>query len=117
MGEAVFEVINTIYSPAYVPRGLTWDGTTIWNIDGANVTDNSALGAAPAYFNIAGYDEVQINYGNNDVKAQTGGVRSTSSPAAAATAMTEPSWRDSSAQDSIPATGHHAPGWQCSTSS
>lgn len=47
----------------------------IWNIDGANVTDNSALGAAPAYFNLAGYDEVQINYGNNDVKSQTGGVQ------------------------------------------
>jgi hypothetical protein len=46
-----------------------------WNIDGANVTDNSALGAAPAYFNVAGYEEVQVNYGNNDVKSQTGGVQ------------------------------------------
>ncbi len=46
-----------------------------WNIDGANVTDNSALGAAPAYFNIASYEEMQVNYGNNDVKSQTGGVQ------------------------------------------
>jgi len=46
-----------------------------WNIDGANITDNAALGAAPAYLNIASYEELQINYGNNDVKSQTGGVQ------------------------------------------
>ena len=46
-----------------------------WNIDGANITDNSALGAAPAYLNLASYEELQINYGNNDVKSQTGGVQ------------------------------------------
>lgn len=50
-------------------------GDQTWNIDGANITDNSALGAAPAYLNIASYDEMQINYGNNDVKSQTGGVQ------------------------------------------
>ncbi|GAH02161.1 unnamed protein product, partial [marine sediment metagenome] len=37
-----------------------------WSVDGANITDNSALGAAPAYLNIAGYEELQINYGNID---------------------------------------------------
>ncbi len=46
-----------------------------WNIDGANITDNSALGAAPSYLNLASYEELQINYGNNDVKSQTGGVQ------------------------------------------
>ncbi|UCE43077.1 MAG: TonB-dependent receptor [Candidatus Aminicenantes bacterium] len=46
-----------------------------WNIDGANITDNSALGSAPAYLNLASYEELQINYGNNDVKSQTGGVQ------------------------------------------
>jgi hypothetical protein len=46
-----------------------------WNIDGANITDNSALGAAPAYLNLSSYEELQINYGNNDVKSQTGGVQ------------------------------------------
>lgn len=50
-------------------------GDRTWNIDGANITDNSALGAAPSYVNIASYEEMQINYGNNDVKAQTGGVQ------------------------------------------
>jgi hypothetical protein len=46
-----------------------------WSIDGANITDNSALGAAPAYLNLSSYEELQINYGNNDVKSQTGGVQ------------------------------------------
>jgi hypothetical protein len=46
-----------------------------WNIDGANITDNSALGGSPAYLNLASYEELQINYGNNDVKSQTGGVQ------------------------------------------
>ena len=50
-------------------------GNNTWSIDGGNITDNSALGAAPAYVNIASYDEMQINYGNNDVKSQTGGVQ------------------------------------------
>jgi len=50
-------------------------GDSTWSIDGGNITDNSALGASPAYVNIASYDEMQINYGNNDVKSQTGGVQ------------------------------------------
>lgn len=50
-------------------------GDATWNIDGANITDNSALGAAPGYLNMAGFEEVMINYGNNDVRSQTGGVQ------------------------------------------
>jgi hypothetical protein len=50
-------------------------GDATWNVDGANITDNSALGAAPAYLNLSSYDELQINYGNNDIKTQTGGVQ------------------------------------------
>ena len=51
------------------------DSDATWSIDGASITDMSALGAAPAYVNIASYEELQINYGNNDVRAQTGGVQ------------------------------------------
>ena len=51
------------------------DADNTWSVDGANITDNSALGAAPAYLNIASYEELQINYGNNDIKSQTGGVQ------------------------------------------
>jgi len=46
-----------------------------WNVDGANITDNSALGATPAYLNPSLYDEIQITYGNNDIGMQTGGVQ------------------------------------------
>lgn len=60
-------------SSYYGHGGKSGDAT--WSIDGGNITDNSALGAAPAYVNIASYDEMQINYGNNDVKSQTGGVQ------------------------------------------
>ncbi len=59
---------------SYFGHGSSEDDNT-WGIDGANVTDNSALGAAPAYVNISSYEEVQINYGNNDIRAQTGGVQ------------------------------------------
>ncbi len=51
------------------------DADNTWNVDGANITDNSALGSAPAYLNIASYEELQVNYGNNDIKSQTGGVQ------------------------------------------
>ena len=46
-----------------------------WNVDGANITDNSALGSSPAYLNVTSYEELQINYGNNDIRVQTGGVQ------------------------------------------
>ncbi len=50
-------------------------GDATWSVDGANITDNSALGAAPGYLNMAGFEEIMINYGNNDVRSQTGGVQ------------------------------------------
>lgn len=33
-GEVIFEVVSTILTPSYVPLGLTWDGSTLWNVDG-----------------------------------------------------------------------------------
>ena len=59
---------------SYYGHGSSENDNT-WGIDGANITDNSALGAAPAYVNISSYEAVQINYGNNDIKSQTGGVQ------------------------------------------
>jgi hypothetical protein len=57
----------------YAGGGISDD--TQWNVDGANITDNSAIGAAPAYMNINSYDELQVNLGSNDITAQTGGVQ------------------------------------------
>lgn len=59
---------------AYYGHGSSGADQT-WNVDGSNITDISALGAAPAYMNLASYEELQITYGNNDVKSQTGGVQ------------------------------------------
>jgi hypothetical protein len=59
---------------SYYGHGSAEDDNT-WGIDGANITDNSALGSAPAYVNISSYEAVQINYGNNDIRSQTGGVQ------------------------------------------
>jgi hypothetical protein len=57
----------------YAGGGISDDST--WNVDGANITDPSAIGSAPAYLNINSYDELQVNLGANDISAQTGGVQ------------------------------------------
>ncbi len=59
---------------SYFGHGSKEDDNT-WSIDGTNITDNSALGAAPAYVNVSSYEELQINYGANDILSQTGGVQ------------------------------------------
>jgi hypothetical protein len=58
----------------FLAGGGDQDDTT-WNIDGANVTDPSAIGAAPAYLNINSYSELQVTLGANDITAQTGGIQ------------------------------------------
>jgi streptogramin lyase len=35
VSEVVFEVVQTITGPAAAPRGLAWDGATLWLADGA----------------------------------------------------------------------------------
>ncbi len=50
-------------------------GDSTWNVDGASITDNAALGATPAYLDMSGYEEMQIAYANNDVSKMTGGVQ------------------------------------------
>ncbi|MCK5222113.1 MAG: hypothetical protein KAR14_11070, partial [Candidatus Aminicenantes bacterium] len=42
---------------------------------GANITDPSAIGAAPAYLNVNSYEELQVTVGSNDITAQTGGTQ------------------------------------------
>lgn len=59
---------------SFLAGGASGDDTT-WNVDGANITDNSAIGAAPAYLNMNAYEEMQITVGANDISAQTGGVQ------------------------------------------
>ncbi len=47
----------------------------VWNIDGGNMTDVSAIGSSPAYLDVSAYDEMQVTLGANDITAQTGGVQ------------------------------------------
>jgi len=51
------------------------NGDTTWNVDGANITDPSAIGAAPSYLNTNTYEEMQVTMGSNDISAQTGGTQ------------------------------------------
>jgi len=59
---------------SFYGHGGDSDDTT-WNVDGANVTDPSAIGTAPAYLNVNAYEELQVTMGSNDITAQTGGVQ------------------------------------------
>jgi hypothetical protein len=58
----------------YFGHGGDSDDST-WTVDGANITDPSAIGAAPAYLNINSYEELQVTIGGTDISAQTGGVQ------------------------------------------
>ena len=69
-GEIVFEVINTIYTPAIGPRGLTWDGTALWNVDGANETLyalNAASGGLVRTLKSPVFNTTDIAYDGQDL--------------------------------------------------
>ena len=51
------------------------DTDSQWNLDGADVTDMSALGAAPAYYDTNALEELQVTVGSNDITARTGGTQ------------------------------------------
>jgi hypothetical protein len=58
---------------AYKAKGaMRSDG--VWNMDGVNITDMSATGAAPTYFDYDAFEEIQIATGGNDIRQPTGGV-------------------------------------------
>ena len=44
-----------------------------WNLDGINVTDMSATGASPSYFDFGAFEEITVTTGGTDLKMQTGG--------------------------------------------
>ncbi|MEO8359123.1 MAG: hypothetical protein ABI672_03755, partial [Vicinamibacteria bacterium] len=45
-----------------------------WNLDGIDITDMSATGASPVYYDFDAFDEMQITTGGADVTMQTAGV-------------------------------------------
>jgi hypothetical protein len=57
----------------YVGPGST--GTqSIWSVDGVVITDMTATGGTPAYFDFDSFEEMQISTGGSDATIATGGV-------------------------------------------
>jgi len=57
----------------FTSRG-TGQGDTMWNVEGATVTDMAATGASPGYFDFESFQEIQVTTGGGDASLQTGGV-------------------------------------------
>jgi hypothetical protein len=49
-------------------------GDTMWNVEGATITDMAATGAAPTYFDFEAFQEIQVTTGGADASLQTSGV-------------------------------------------
>lgn len=47
---------------------------SVWTLDGVVVTDMSAIGASPTYFDFDAFDEIQISTAGQDLKQPTGGA-------------------------------------------
>ncbi|MFB3854369.1 MAG: carboxypeptidase regulatory-like domain-containing protein [Vicinamibacterales bacterium] len=47
---------------------------TVWTMDGVIITDMSATGASPTYFDFDAFDEIQISTAGQDIRQPTGGA-------------------------------------------
>ncbi len=57
----------------YISRGSS-TGNNKWAIDGVDITDMSATGASPIYYDFDMLEEMQVTTGGADASQQTGGV-------------------------------------------
>jgi hypothetical protein len=57
----------------YISRGAS-TGNNKWSIDGIDITDMSATGASPSYYDFDMLEEMQVTTGGADASQQTGGV-------------------------------------------
>src|SRR5262245_42992106 len=57
----------------YISRGANPTNNK-WSLDGVDITDMSATGASPGYYDFDAFQEMTINTGGVDVTQQTGGV-------------------------------------------
>jgi hypothetical protein len=46
----------------------------MWNIDGLSVTDMSATGASPSYYDFEAFREIAVTTGGSDLTVQSGGI-------------------------------------------
>ncbi|HWM89633.1 MAG TPA: TonB-dependent receptor [Thermoanaerobaculia bacterium] len=49
-------------------------GQTVWSLDGMVITDMTAVGTPPGYFDFEAFEEIQVSTGGNDASVATGGV-------------------------------------------
>ncbi|HEY9420118.1 MAG TPA: carboxypeptidase regulatory-like domain-containing protein [Thermoanaerobaculia bacterium] len=57
----------------YVGPGSS-GGQAIWSLDGVVITDMSAVGSSPAYYDFDAFEEMQVTTGGSDASMATGGV-------------------------------------------
>jgi hypothetical protein len=57
----------------YISRGATTTNNK-WSVDGVDITDMSATGASPIYYDFDMLEEMQVTTGGSDITQQTGGV-------------------------------------------
>ncbi len=57
----------------YISRGSS-TGNNKWAVDGVDITDMSATGASPIYYDFDMLEEMQVTTGGADASQQTGGV-------------------------------------------
>src|SRR3954470_22988153 len=57
----------------FVSRGAN-PANSKWSLDGVDITDMSATGSSPSYYDFDAFQEMTINTGGVDVTQQTGGV-------------------------------------------
>jgi hypothetical protein len=50
------------------------DNQNMWNIEGASITDMSALGSSSVYYDFDSFSEIQVTTGGSDASVQTGGL-------------------------------------------
>lgn len=55
-------------------KGAVNYNNNVWALDGVVITDPSAIGASPAYYDFDAFEEMQISVGGSDATVQTGGV-------------------------------------------
>lgn len=58
---------------AVAGKGST-SGDKTWNMDGLVITDMSATGASPTYFDYGAFKEITVTTGGTDLTMQTGGI-------------------------------------------
>jgi hypothetical protein len=49
-------------------------GDTMWNVEGATITDMAATGASPTYYDFDSFQEIQVTTGGGDASIQTSGI-------------------------------------------